>query len=168
MLTDFGLSKRSENLDELNRSFCGTPAYLPLEIINKKGHNRMADWYEYGVVLYELYTGFPPFYADTKAELYDLVRAGVIRFPKNTPETFRDLIKRLLNQNPERRLGCEKDAESIKEHPWFADVDWEEVLDRKLQMPPIDFKLKIGDPIKTKFHDVKSEKFQIPMWSFIS
>ena len=35
-------------------------------------------------------------------------------------------------------------------------------------MPPIDFKLKIGDPIKTKFHDVKSERYQIPMWSFIS
>lgn len=29
----------------------------------------MADWYEYGVVLYELYTGCPPFYADTKQEL---------------------------------------------------------------------------------------------------
>lgn len=92
----------------------------------------MADWYELGVVMYELYTGFPPFYADTKTELYDLVRAGVIRFPKNTPETFRDIIKKLLCQNPEKRLGFERDAESIKEHPWFAEVDWEEVLERKL------------------------------------
>lgn len=45
LITDFGLSKKTENLDDINRSFCGTPAYLPLEIINKKGHNRMADWY---------------------------------------------------------------------------------------------------------------------------
>lgn len=97
-------------MEELNKSFCGTPAYLPLEIINKKGHNRMADWYEYGVVLYELFTGIPPYYADTKAELYDQVRQGVIRFHKNTPELFRDLIKKLLAQNPEKRLGFEKDA----------------------------------------------------------
>jgi hypothetical protein len=42
------------------------------------------------------------------------VRQGIIRFPKNTPEVFRDLIKKLLAQNPEKRLGFEKDAESIK------------------------------------------------------
>jgi serine/threonine protein kinase len=45
----------------------------------------MADWYEYGVVLYELYTGIPPFYAETRAELYQNVRAGVMRFPRGTP-----------------------------------------------------------------------------------
>jgi len=45
LLTDFGLSKKTTSIDDINKSFCGTPAYLPLEIINKKGHNRMADWY---------------------------------------------------------------------------------------------------------------------------
>lgn len=63
LLTDFGLSKKTNSLDDINKSFCGTPAYLPLQIINKKGHTRMVDWYEYGVVLYELYCGIPPFYA---------------------------------------------------------------------------------------------------------
>lgn len=62
-ITDFGLSKKTTDLDKVNMSFCGTPAYLPLEIINKKGHTRMADWYEFGIVLYELLTGIPPFYA---------------------------------------------------------------------------------------------------------
>lgn len=52
LLTDFGLSKKTTSIDDMNKSFCGTPAYLPLQIINRKGHNRMADWYEYGVVLY--------------------------------------------------------------------------------------------------------------------
>ena len=73
---------------------------MPLEIINKKGHTRMADWYEYGVVLYEMYTGFPPYYAETKQELYEQVRKGYIRFSKNTPEIFKDLVKRLLAQHP--------------------------------------------------------------------
>lgn len=74
----------------------------------------MADWYEFGIVIYELYTGIPPFYAETKAELYELVRKGYIRFSKNTPDLLKDLIKKLLSQNPEKRLGSEKDAESIR------------------------------------------------------
>jgi serine/threonine protein kinase len=57
------------------------------------------------VVLYELYIGCPPYHADTKRELYEIVRKGVIRFSKNTPELFKDLIKRLMAQNPEKRLG---------------------------------------------------------------
>jgi protein kinase A len=60
------------------------------------------------------------------------VRKGIIRFTKNTPELFKDLIKKLLSQNTEKRLGFEKDAESVREHPWFADVDWEQVIERRL------------------------------------
>jgi serine/threonine protein kinase len=45
LITDFGLSKKTDDIDSMNKSFCGTPAYLPLEIINKRGHNRMVDWY---------------------------------------------------------------------------------------------------------------------------
>lgn len=100
LLTDFGLSKKTADIHDMTQSFCGTPAYLPLEIINKKGHNFMADWYEFGIVLYELLTGFTPFYAETKTELYNVVREGIIRFPRNTPELFRDLIKKLLCPNP--------------------------------------------------------------------
>lgn len=65
----------------------------------------MVDWYEFGVVLYELYAGIPPFYAETRTELYQNVKTGIIRFPRGTPELFRDFIKKLLAQKPEKRLG---------------------------------------------------------------
>ncbi len=74
----------------------------------------MVDWYEYGVVLYELYVGSPPYHADTKRQLYEIVKKGIVRFSKNTPPLLKDLIKRLLAQTPENRLGFEKDAESIR------------------------------------------------------
>lgn len=66
MITDFGLSKKTTDFDKMNTSFCGTPAYMPLEILDKKGHNRMADWYTLGVVIYQFLTGLPPFYANTR------------------------------------------------------------------------------------------------------
>ena len=114
LLTDFGLSKKTGDMDALNKSFCGTPAYLPIEIINKRGHNRMADWYEYGVVLYEMYVGIPPFYAETRTELYSNIRKGMIKFPKNTPALFKDIVRKLMSQNYEERLGFQNDAESVK------------------------------------------------------
>ena len=47
--------------DHINKSFLGTPAYLPPEIVVKDGHNRMADWYALGIVIYELCFGYTPF-----------------------------------------------------------------------------------------------------------
>jgi hypothetical protein len=33
----------------------------------------------------------------------------------------------LLTKNPEERLGHNGDAEEIKNHPWFADVDFDKI-----------------------------------------
>jgi hypothetical protein len=42
----------------------------------------------------------------------------------------------LLERNPKKRLGCgPKDAEEIKKHPFFKDIDWDK-LDKKLLEPP--------------------------------
>lgn len=67
--------------------------------------------------------------------MYRNVRAGIVRFPKGSSEDFRDLIKKLLAQNPEKRLGFANDASSIKSHKWFSDIDWKDVYERKLEMP---------------------------------
>lgn len=37
----------------------------------------------------------------------------------------KDVIKKLLCRDPKKRLGCQNDADDLKEHPFFADLDWQ-------------------------------------------
>lgn len=62
MLTDFGLSKEEINNDTSTKSFCGSPAYLAPEMLNRSGHGKAIDWYLLGVLLYEMLVGLPPYY----------------------------------------------------------------------------------------------------------
>lgn len=67
LLTDFGLSKEGVRHSlQGAKSFCGSYAYLAPEMIKKAGHGKAVDWYLLGVLLYEMLTGLPPFYADDK------------------------------------------------------------------------------------------------------
>ncbi len=54
-LTDFGLSKQPLE-DEKAYSFCGTVEYMAPEVVNRKGHSYVADWWSFGVLMvsYEL------------------------------------------------------------------------------------------------------------------
>ncbi len=67
LLTDFGLSKEGVNFSQNGaKSFCGSYAYLAPEMVKKSGHGKAVDWYLLGVLLYEMLTGLPPYYAEDK------------------------------------------------------------------------------------------------------
>ena len=71
LLTDFGLSKEHVRRGEFGaKSFCGSYAYLAPEMLKKNGHGKAVDWYLLGVILYEMLTGLPPYYADDKDQLF--------------------------------------------------------------------------------------------------
>lgn len=61
-LTDFGLAKFIK-VQDVAKTFCGTPEYLPPEVILDQGCNRPADWWSLGILIYELIFGIPPFYS---------------------------------------------------------------------------------------------------------
>ena len=53
------------------KSVCGTPEYCAPEVVCKTGHGKPVDWWTLGCFIYELLTGFPPFYAKAREELWE-------------------------------------------------------------------------------------------------
>jgi serine/threonine protein kinase len=135
-LTDFGLSKEGINNDQYTKSFCGSIAYLAPEVLKKQGHGKAVDWYLLGVLLYEMLTGETPYYDKNKNTLFYNIEHGNLTFPNYVSNNAKNLLTGLLQKDPKKRLGGgSRDAEEIKEHIFFEDVDWNKVYEKKI-IPP--------------------------------
>lgn len=135
-LTDFGMAKIIRK-DEVAQSFCGTPEYLAPEIITSEGHGKPADWWSFGILIYEMMYGIPPFYNQNQSMMFQMIRDSDVRFPVNpaTSEHAKDIILKLLNKDQKKRLGSISDVDEIKAHPWFKDIDFDKLLKRELPTP---------------------------------
>jgi serine/threonine protein kinase len=136
LLTDFGLSKEGIIDNVSAKSFCGSVAYLAPEILKRKGHGKAVDWYLLGVLFYEMLVGVPPFYSNSKEQLFFNIEFKKPLIPSRISPSAESLLRKLLKKVPEKRIGFKLGAEEIKNHEFFHDVDWEIVL-RKDITPPL-------------------------------
>ncbi|KAI8979745.1 kinase-like domain-containing protein [Mycotypha africana] len=132
-LCDFGLCKLLTATERTN-TFCGTPEYLAPELLIGEGYTKAVDWWTLGVLLYEMITGLPPFYDENTNEMYRKILQDPLRFPDDVSEPARDLLTRLLNRDPDSRLGY-KSTDEIRNHPFFASIDWTKLMKKQLQPP---------------------------------
>jgi len=135
-ITDFGLSKENICDNKSTFSFCGTPEYLAPEIINKVGHGKAVDWWSLGALIYEMLTGLPPFYTRDREKLFNSIKFMDVTIPAYFSENAKSIVQAFFIKEPNDRLGSGvRGADEIKDHPWFADINWEALFTKSLEPP---------------------------------
>uniref|UniRef100_A0A8C5AMD9 non-specific serine/threonine protein kinase n=1 Tax=Gadus morhua TaxID=8049 RepID=A0A8C5AMD9_GADMO len=148
-ITDFGLSKEAIENDKRAYSFCGTIEYMAPEVVNRRGHTQSADWWSFGVLMFEMLTGSLPFQGKDRKETMALILKAKLGMPQFLSPEVQSLLRALFKRNPTNRLGAGPDGvEEIKQHRFFAPVDWNRLYKREIRPP---FKPTAGRPEDT-FH----------------
>ncbi|XP_062242870.1 ribosomal protein S6 kinase alpha-2 [Platichthys flesus] len=148
-ITDFGLSKEAIDHDKRAYSFCGTIEYMAPEVVNRRGHTQSADWWSFGVLMFEMLTGSLPFQGKDRKETMAFILKAKLGMPQFLSPEVQSLLRALFKRNPANRLGAGPDGvEEIKRHRFFASIDWIKLFKRELRPP---FKPTVGRPEDT-FH----------------
>ncbi|KAF2226784.1 kinase-like domain-containing protein [Elsinoe ampelina] len=114
-ISDFGWSVHAPN--NRRQTMCGTLDYLPPEMLRGKDdnwYNEKVDLWSLGVLTYEFLVGEAPF-EDTPVMTQRRIARGEMSIPNFVSPEARDLIKRLLVLDPEKRLSLAE----VQQHPWI-------------------------------------------------
>jgi len=129
--------------------------YIAPEVLLNRGHDKGADHWSLGILIYELICGFTPFYTEgmEQVELFRAIAAGKYSFPEDG--TFsadaKDICLRLLVSDPSNRLGSlAAGPRDIFRAKWFDSVDFHKLKRKELRSP---WCPTISDPLDTSNFD---------------
>uniref|UniRef100_H2Y5V0 Serum/glucocorticoid regulated kinase family member 3 n=1 Tax=Ciona savignyi TaxID=51511 RepID=H2Y5V0_CIOSA len=129
ILTDFGLCKEGIKTNQTTTTF--SP-----EVLKKQPYTKAVDWWCLGAVLYEMLYGLPPFYSRDTHEMYENILYKPLKLRPTVSSAARNILELLLQKKPQLRLGSgEKDLNEIKEHAFFASLNWVELESKRIQPP---------------------------------
>lgn len=137
VLTDFGLSK-AVSLDEtdLCRLIIGTPEYMAPEIMKGQMYGYPVDWWLLGCVMYDMLTGNPPFTGKNHKAILDRIIKSKPNFPFYLSLDAKDLLAKLLQKNPTKRMAVDTKWDAFRSHRFFRKIDWPAV-EAQTAPPPL-------------------------------
>ena len=150
-VTDFGVAKK--NTRDNSSETSGTPGYMAPEVLCGLNHSFSVDFFALGVIIYEFMNGYRPYLGRNRKEIKEAVLAKQIHvhrkqlFENGWSFESADLINKLLYRKPHKRLGC-NGINEIKEHSWFKNINWDELLNKKMKSP---FVPKDGDNFDKRY-----------------
>ncbi|XP_053723855.1 calcium/calmodulin-dependent protein kinase type 1 isoform X5 [Synchiropus splendidus] len=119
MISDFGLSK-IEDSGSVMSTACGTPGYVAPEVLAQKPYSKAVDCWSIGVISYILLCGYPPFYDENDAKLFEQILKAEYEFDSpywdDISDSAKDFIVHLMEKDPHVRYSCEQ----ALQHPWIA------------------------------------------------
>lgn len=135
MLTDFGLCKEGVAIGGTMHTFCGTPEYLAPEVLQGQTYSPAVDWWSLGTVLFEMLFSLPPFYSQSRAEMFENILHAPLQRHSGVSPAAHSLLEGLLERDVSKRLGGSRDLEELQEHSFFESINWTDLLARKVSPP---------------------------------
>jgi serine/threonine protein kinase len=104
-------------------------------VLRDQGYGRPADWWAFGIALYQMLLREEPFKGDDLDEVYDSVLSDAEpNYPDSLPEKSVDILRGLLARDPQQRLGSgPAGAVRVMQHPYFEGISWDDVAEKKIE-----------------------------------
>ena len=156
-ITDFGIAKKIEKSSLPDAS--GTPGYMAPEVLFSQIHSYSVDYYAVGVIAFEFMKGFRPYQGRDRKEIKEAILSKEINIGIKSLKIYGwsieggDFINKMMKRKFRKRLGY-YGINEIKNHPWFRDVKWDELLIKKIKSPYVP---KNGDNFDKKFCEATHE-----------
>jgi serine/threonine protein kinase len=133
-MSKFDITKYEDYITYTNSSsFVGTAEYASPELLkNNIVCAQSVDLWALGCILYKFFHGKTPFLASNDIQIFKNVIGMKYDIGSDIPDDVRDLITKLLVEDPQRRLGVgekgtEYDFEALKLHAFFKDVSFDDL-----------------------------------------
>ncbi|KAI7816133.1 hypothetical protein BC939DRAFT_470279 [Gamsiella multidivaricata] len=135
-IADYGLCKENMPYGVTTRTICGTPEFMAPEILEEQPYDRAVDWWAFGVLMYEMLLGRAPFSGEEEDDIYDSILEDEPLYPHGFGRHEQALLQSLLVKVPSLRLGAgPTDAEEIKAHAYFSNVNFDDVYHKRIRPP---------------------------------
>lgn len=95
----------------------------------------MADIYAIGPLLYELVTGTLPFEAEGVSALKLKILKAHPTYPSCLTPELKNLLERLFEKDPAKRIGAKHGIREVMMHPWFKGIDWTSIEKKTSRVP---------------------------------
>ncbi|KAF9282777.1 hypothetical protein BGZ68_005763 [Mortierella alpina] len=130
-IVDFGVSEMfNKKGDDMTKKSAGSPAFMAPELCRHdhgEVSGRATDIWSMGVTLYCIRYGYLPYVSESILEMHKVIREEEYTIPPEDDQRFVNLLKRLLEKDPQKRITIEQ----LRNDPWLTNDGREPLISKE-------------------------------------